>query len=109
VANPFSLPLSSRMFPIRRTGLLVPAASTQHDRLGRVRFNGARLEHKLQGPFSEFETITLAPGMTPPEESVTLPTMVAVSCAQAEKQKRSANATSKCGVFTASLLFRKWT
>src|SRR6516225_4761622 len=53
-------------------------------------------------PFSGFETVTLAPGITPPEESITVPTIVAVSCAEAEKEKRSANATSKHGVFTAA-------
>ena len=51
-------------------------------------------------PFSGFQTVTLALGITPPEESVTVPTIVAVSCAQAEKQRKTNDATSKHGVFT---------
>ena len=51
-------------------------------------------------PFSGFETVTLALGITAPEGSVTVPTIVAASCAQAAAQKRSARATSKHLVFT---------
>src|SRR6516165_2550237 len=39
-------------------------------------------------PFSGFETVTWAPGIAPPEESVTVPTIVAVSCAQPRAQKK---------------------
>src|SRR6516165_1598239 len=54
-------------------------------------------------PFSGLETATLAPGITAPEVSVTVPTIVAVFCAQAERQQNRADPTNRCNLFTTLL------
>src|SRR6266567_3595272 len=54
-------------------------------------------------PLSGFESVTFAPGTTAPVESVTLPTIVAVSCAEAALV-RQINKTKRARIFPAPMI-----
>src|SRR5277367_3432301 len=61
-------------------------------------------------PRSGFDTITLAAGTTAPDWSVTVPTMLARSCAMAPKDARKINANAiAANFFTGKLLSRSHT